>query len=224
MSTPSDLPSAGHRHTDPGIASSVFRLADSRVLLIVASTPTGPAPAFTQVAGERAVVAFTDVGAARADQPEGHALVTMQVAELLTRVPPDTGLLVDPRSPTPVHVPAARVREVVEAGRPFPVGAVTATGEPAQEPVELVQRLRDAATPAPWLRRLWRLQYQVADAEPKLLVVHEVDDPARDREAAELLAEAGAASPIPLLVMALDDLPPDHRQHLLHAAPLYERA
>jgi len=160
------------------IGTSIYRLADSHVLIGVQQTAQGPQPRFTQIAGETAVVAYTDVDEAKADLPETHRLFSIQVAELLQQLPPHR---------------------------------------------DLAQQARDL----PWLRRLWRTWYQAADADPKLLVVYDVDDPrAHGNAAADAVITAAREHeyPTPLLVMALDDLPADHREYLLNnTPPFYDR-
>lgn len=207
-------------------ASSLYRLADTEVLLAVAQTGQGPAPLFTEVSGEPAVVAWTDLEQARADVPDTHQLFSLPVAELLAQLPAHAGLVVDPRAGSPVHVAAASKAAVIEAATPFPAGAPTRIGDPAQEPVELLTALRSAAPAVPGLRRLWRTWYQVADARPRLLVVYGTDDPPRHGPAAADAVIAAATQvqhADPLLVLALEDLPAEHRDWLLESTPpLYE--
>lgn len=209
------------------IASSPYRLADSEVLIGVAQTPQGPAPLFTEVSGEIACVAFTDPDEARADLPDTHRLFSIVVADLLRQLPPHVGLVVDPRSPSPVHVAAADKGLLLEAARPFPANAPVAIGEPAQEPTELLEQLLRTAPQLDVLRRLWRTWYQLADAREKLLVVYDVEGATgADAAAADLVVRAAEAVdyPHPLLVLALDDLPSGHREWLLaNTPPCYER-
>lgn len=203
-------------------ASSLYRLADTEVLLAVAQTEQGPAPLFTEVSGEPAVVAWTDLEQARADVPESHQLFSMPVAELLAQLPPHAGLVVDPRAASPVHVAAGSKAAVLAAAQPFPAGAPTRIGDPADEPVELLAALRSAAPSVPGLRRLWRTWYQVADARPRLLVVYATDDPQQHGPAAADAVVAAARQvqhPGPLLVLAVEDLPAEHRTWLLESTP-----
>ena len=208
------------------LASSLYRLADAEVLIGVAETPQGPQPLFTDVSGESAVVAYTDLEEAQADLPESHRLFSIPVAELLAELAPHAGLVVDPRSAAPVYVAAADKQQVVEAARPFPAGAPTRIGDPAEEPTALLDELRRTAPSVPGLRRLWRTWYQAADARPRLLVVLETSDPAGQDAAAALvlLAAEQVALVSPLLVMALEDLPAEHRDWLLaNTPPFHER-
>lgn len=207
-------------------ASSLYRLADTEVLLAVAQTDQGPAPLLTDVSGEPAVVAWTDLDQARAEVPDSHQLFSMPVSELLAQLPPHAGLVVDPRAASPVHVAAASKAAVLEAATPFPAGAPTRIGDPAEEPAELLAALCSTAPSVPGLRRLWRTWYQVADARPRLLVVYGTDDPPR-HGAAAADAVIAAATRVqhagPLLVLALEDLPAEHRTWLLeNTPPLYE--
>lgn len=209
------------------LASSVYRLADSEILIAVAQTSDGPAPLFTDVGGEIACVAYTDLREAQADMPATHRLFSIVVADLLGQLPEHVGLVVDPRSPSPVHVAAPDKAPVRAAARAFPDGAQVAIGDPAEEPTALVTRLREQAPASAPLRRMWRTWYQAADAREKLLVVYDVDGQAgADAQAADLVVDAARASdyPRPLLVLALDDLPAEHRQWLLaNTPPFYER-
>lgn len=135
------------------IATSVYRLADSHVLIGVQQTPQGPQPLFTEIDGESTVVAYTDVDQAKANLPDTHGLFSIQVASLLQQLPAHAGLVVDPRSPKPVHVPADGKGPVIQAAGAFPAGAVTATGDPAEEPAALLRRVSEQVRA---LRRLWR--------------------------------------------------------------------
>ncbi len=209
------------------IASSIHRLADSEVVIAVANSLEGPAPLFTEVEGETTCVAWTDVDEARAELPQTHRLFSIGVAELLRQVPPGVGLLVDPRAPSPVHLPADRRQEVLDAARPFPAGAQIALGEPAEEPAELLQAVRDGAATVPALRRVWRAWYQVLDTDERLLVVYDVDgETGADSGAADLVVSAAQRTAYGhrLLVLALDDLPDGPRKWLLmQGPPAYER-
>lgn len=204
------------------LASSLYRLAATEVLIAVAQTGQGPEPLVTDISGESAVVAWTDLEQARADAPDTHRLFSLPVAELLAQLPPHAGLVVDPRAGSPVHVAAASKDAVVEAARPFPAGAPTRIGDPAEEPTELLDRLRAAAASVPGLRRLWRTWYQVADARPRLLVVYAADSPAEQGPAvadAVVAVAEQAQHPTAVLVLALEDLPEDHRAWLLANTP-----
>lgn len=209
------------------IASSVHRLADSEVLIAVARTQQGPAPLFTEVEGETTCVAWTDPDEARSEVPETHELFSIGVAELLRQVPAGVGLLVDPRAPSPVHVPADGRQAVLDAARPFPSGAQVALGEPAEEPEALLQAVRDGAPVVPALRRVWRAWYQVLDTDDRLLVVYDVDGSAgADAAAADLVVAAARSTAYGhrLLVLALDDVPAGPREWLLaNVPPAYTR-
>lgn len=209
----------------PGIASTPYRLADAPVLIGVTSTPDGPQPLFTEIDGHSTVVAWTDVAEARADLPDTHQLFSIEVAQLLAGLPPYAGLVIDPRSPSPVHVPAEHKQGLIEAAKPFPAGGEVTIGDPAEEPAELVAALRAAAPGLAPLRQLWRTWYQVADARPRLLVVYDVE-PGADARAADLVVAAATAVdyPHPLLVLAFDDVPVEHREWLGASTPaLYRR-
>jgi hypothetical protein len=210
------------------IASTPYRLADAAVLIGVMQTPQGPQPLFTEIDGHSTVVAYTDVEEARADLPETHRMFSIGVAELLRELPPYAGLIVDPRSPSPVHVPAELKQGVIDAARPFPAGADVRIGDPADEPAELLDALVEAAPQLPFLRQLWRTWYQVADARPRLLVVYDIEGrTGADAAAADLIVDTTARVdyPHPLLVLALDDVPVEHREWLLaQTPPFYRRA
>lgn len=207
--------------------ASVWRLTEAEVLIAVAQTADGPAPLFTEVSGEITAVAYTDVAEARADLPDTHRLFSIQVAEFLRQLPGHVGLVVDPRSPSPVHVAADQRPDVLDAARPFPAGVPVAIGEPAKQPKHLVKALRTSAPALPVLRRLWRIWYQKADADGRLLVVYDVDGTeGADKAAADLVVAAAEQVDYAdkLLVLALDDLPSEHREWLLaNTRPAYER-
>lgn len=209
------------------LASSVYRLADAEVLIAVAQTPDGPAPLFADVGGEIACIAYTDLREAESDVPDTHRLFSIVVADMLSQLPEHVGLVVDPRAASPVHVAAQDKARVRAAARPFPDGAQVAIGEPAEEPSALTARLQEVAPEAPAVRRMWRTWYQAADARAKLLVVYDVEGQAgADAQAADLIVEAARSTdyPRPLLVLALDDVPIEHRQWLLaNTPPFYER-
>jgi hypothetical protein len=209
------------------LASSVYRLADSEVLIAVAQTPDGPAPLFTDIGGEITCVAYTDLREAQSDVPSTHRLFSIVVAELLGQLPEHVGLVVDPRAASPVHVGAQDKARISAAARPFPNGVQVAIGDPAEEPAALTTRLRELAPAAAAVRRMWRTWYQVADAREKLLVVYDVEgQTGADAQAADLIVDAARSTdyPRPLIVLALDDLPSEHRQWLLaNTPPFYER-
>lgn len=210
------------------VGTSLYRLADAEVLIGVAETPGGPQPLFTDVDGEPAVVAFTDLAEAQSELPETHRLFSIVVAELAAQLPPHAGIVVDPRSASPAWVPAASKQAVVEAAQAFPAGADVRIGEPADEPEALLEAVRAGAPGVPGLQRVWRTWYQAADARPRLLVVVDVADPASQGEAAaDLVLDAARTTAYgpPVLVMALPDLPEAHRAWLLeHTPPSYESA
>jgi hypothetical protein len=207
------------------IASSVHRLADTYVLIAVATTPRGPEPLCTRVGDEVVAVAYTDQAEAEADRPDTHKLFSIQVADLLGQLPPGVGALIDPRSPSPIHVSAASKAAVIDAGKPFPFGSSIAIGDPAREPKKLVAALREGARQFTTLRRLWRAWYQVEDAEPKLLVVYDDETDLNDAVSDWVVStwqQVGYAHPI--LVLALGDVNGAHRDWLLeHISPFYER-
>lgn len=209
------------------IASSIYRLADSDVLIGVATTLAGPTPLFTDVEGEIACVAYTDESEARADLPQTHELFSIEVTELLRQLPSHVGLVIDPRAPAPVYLPADGKQGVLDAGGAFPAGVQIAIGEPAQQPTALMAAIAAAGPGLPGLRRVWRTWYQVADAGEKLLVVYDVTGgPDEHTAAADLVVAAAEATDYPhrLLVLALEDVPASHREYLLDSTPAsYER-
>jgi hypothetical protein len=209
------------------IASSPYRLTRAAVLIGVMQTPQGPQPHFTEIDGHSTVLAYTDLDAARGAMPETHRLFSIVVAELLAQVPPYVAMVIDPDSASPIHVPAGRRQELIDAAQPFPAGATVHLGEPAQEPKALTAALRTSAPEVAPLRRLWRTWYQVADATPKLLVIYDVEGRAgADIAAADAVVAAAQLVDYahPLQVLALDDLPVEHRNWLLTTTPpFYER-
>lgn len=133
-----------------------------------------------------------------------------------------------PRSPSPVHVQAEHEQGLIDAAKPFPAGSQVAIGDPSDEPADLVAALQAAAPALPPLRQLWRTWYQAADARPRLLVVYDVEPgPGTDSAAADLVLGAATRTdyPHPLLVLAVDDVPVEHRQWLRSSTPpLYRRS
>lgn len=203
----------------PGsIASSPWRLADAQVHVVVDSAPTGLAPRTTTVAGGQACVAFTDPGRAQAAASATSTVHSIGVAELLGQLPPGVGLLLDPGSAAPVHVPAGSRTALIDAARPFPPHAPVMLAEPVEEPTALLDAVRAAAPDLPPLRRLWGAWYTVADAAGKLLVVYDVEPvEGADAAAVDLVVRAAETveHPQPVLVVALPDVPEQHRQWLL---------
>lgn len=121
------------------IATTVYRLADARVLFAVRITDRGPEPLYTRVSDEGVAVAYTDEREAEADLPDGYKLYEIGVSEYIEQLPPGFGLLIDPRAKSPVYIPAKDRDAVVRAAAPFPPGANVRIGHPKTEPTELLR-------------------------------------------------------------------------------------
>lgn len=206
------------------IASTVYRLADSRVVIAVTTGENGPMPLFTEVSGDLCAVAYTDPEEARRDAPDGARVFEIQVAELLRRLPPVCGLLVDPRAPSPVFVAPGERALVLDAAVPFPAGAVVRFDQTFAVPEPVLARLRDALAAVPTVRRAYCTRYQVADVRVKLLVAVDADAATDAVEAAfQALREAGYSGPAEVATLA--SIPETLRRIVLtDIAPCYIRA
>jgi hypothetical protein len=199
----------------------VFRIADSSVLIGVRTTARGPEPLFTDVAGERCAVAYSDPAEIGSGLPAGYRLFRIPVPLLLTQLPPGCGLVIDPRAASPLHVAADERDLVLAASAPFPSGAAIAiaTGADRQP------RLLAAALPRiefTAVRRVYVTRYRVADAREKVLVVHETDPvPGAGTLAADAFAAAAAEVGLadPVRVVALADVPGTFRAVVLADVP-----
>lgn len=195
--------------------SSIYALAERWVLISVLQRPDGqPEPLLTSVGEEPCMVAFTDETEAEADLPEGYKIYQIQVRDALLQLPPQAGLVVDPRAESPTYIPAGQKAEVVAAGKPFPRGARVIVGEPEEEPTELVEALK--SRPPQGTQRLWRVWYQAEDAPPKLLLAYE-SETGQDASVADGIYAVVAALrwSDPVLVLAMSDLPDGHQRWLL---------
>jgi hypothetical protein len=172
-----------------GAAPSLYQLADAVVHLPVRPTDRGPEPLFGTVGEVLSAVAFSAREAAVASAPEGYGVIAMRIADIVRNLPEGTGLVVDANTEDSFWVSPEEREQVVEAGLPFPVGAPVQVGEPAEEPAELVQRLRELAPTEPGLHRMWRAWYSVADTPARLLVVYACD-PGEEMAAGDLITRA----------------------------------
>lgn len=196
---------------------SPWQLAATWVIIGVLPSERGASPWCTEVDGETTVVAWTDPDLARSAVPDSHELAQVAVHELLGQLPAGVGMaLVQGRQG--LRVAADQTAALAAAGKPFPAGARTVTGEPADPPTALLARLRSADLPG--LSRLWCTGYQVEDAPPQLLVVHEASDP---EAAASFVVEAAGevGQPGGVLVLALSELPEQTRGWLLTTEPTF---
>jgi hypothetical protein len=232
MSGQSRSPQAEHHTGALPIASSIYRLADSMVLIGVSQTERGPEPLFTEVSGALTAVAYTDWNEMARTMPEGYHLFQIQVSELLAQLPENVGLVVDPHAPSPIFVSGEHRQAVIEAAWPFPSGAHITYGVPLTEPTDLLDCIATKSEQQPSVRRWWRAWYQVGDAREKLLLVYEVDGSGNElaanaRPAADAAYECLALVTYdkPGQVISLSDVPPEAQDWLTaNVAPFYERS
>jgi SseB protein N-terminal domain/SseB protein C-terminal domain len=103
--------------------------------------------------GRRYIPVFTSEARLAGAVPDGTSFVRLPIAALLDALEPDAWLGVNPRTPLGLLLPAAEVRG---AGR-VAAGTAYAIGEPAEEPVALLDDLRAwLAEEAPAVARAWR--------------------------------------------------------------------
>lgn len=215
-----------------GIATSIYRLADSMVLFAVRQTDRGPEPLFTEVSGAATAVAYTDQAEIDRVLPDGYAVFAIQLSQFLGQLPPGIGLVVDPNARSPVYVAPDQRQAVLEAAWPFPGGARITYGVPNTEPTDLLDCIATKSEHLRSVRRWWRAWYQVADAREKLLLVYEVDGTGDERAAnAGPAADAAyeclalATYDKPGQVISLSDVPEEGREWLTaNVDPFYERS
>jgi SseB protein C-terminal domain len=213
------------------VATSIYRLADSMVLIGVLATERGPEPLFTDVSGALTAVAFTDSDEMTRTLPEGYHVFQIQVSELLQQLPVPVALVIDPHAPSPIFVSGEQRQAVIEAAWPFPNGAHITYGEPLTEPTDLLDCIATKSEQQPAVHRWWRAWYQVADAREKLLLVYDVDGTgdelaANARPAADAAYECLALVTYdrPGQVISLGDVPRDAQEWLsANVKPFYER-
>jgi hypothetical protein len=198
------------------IASTVWRLADSTVLIGVKQTADGPVPLVTEVSGEPVGVAFTDPAEIRALLPDDYRMFQIPLVEFLGNLPPTYGLVVDPRTDSPVYIPAEERDVVLLAALPFPTGAPIKVKQSADGPPAFLAAAGTRLAAVPEARRVYCTRYQVADAREKLLVAYDCEL-GGDAAVAEAVVAAAAAVelPDPMKVTALDDIPEQFRDMIL---------
>ncbi len=212
----------------PGIASSIYRLADAMVLFTVSQGQGAPQALTTTVSGQVTVVAYTDEQEADRDCPPGYQVFQVQVSDLLGNLPADAGLVINPRAASPVYIPAAEKEKVIRAALPFPTGARIRIGQPKTEPVEILDAVRRRAVAEPAIRRAYRCWYQAADARERLLVAVDLGPLSAEGKVRALGAVPDALSGLeyghPVVAVALDEIPEEFRRSLLeNVQPFYVR-
>lgn len=211
------------------VVGSVYRLADMVVLFTVTVGERAPRPLVTEVSGQVAVVAYTDEREADADRPPGGTTYQVQVSELLADLPDGVGLVIGPRAPSPVYIPAADREAVIRAALPFPTGARVRLGEPKTEPVAVLDAIRGALAAQPGVLRAYRCWYQAADAREQLLIAVDFGDAAVTEDTARALravtgALAGFDYEHPVITLPLAEVPPQFRRDLVANARLFHVA
>jgi hypothetical protein len=212
----------------PDIASSIYRLADAMVLFTVTEGEHAPRALTTLVSGQVAAVAYTGEQEADRDCPPGYKVYQVQVSDLLRDLPDDTGLVIDPRTPSPVYIPPADKEKVIRAALPFPTGARIRLGQPKTEPVAALDAIRRNLPSGHSIRRAYRCWYQAADARERLLIAVDLDPiPAQDKMHAVGVVTGslpGLDYKHPVTAIALDEIPEDFRRSLLeNVHPFYVR-
>ncbi len=201
---------------------SPWQLAATWVVIGVLPSDQGPSPWVTEVDGQTTVVAWTDPDLARKGVPETHDLAQVVVHELVGQLPPGVGMALV-QGEQGLRIAADQTGPLAAAGKPFPIGARTVTGEPADPPTAYLEALRAAAADVATVERLFLTGYQVEDAPPQLLLVHEAEDAQAAADlgvhAAEQVGQQGG-----VLVLALQELPEETRDWLLTTEPVYSRA
>lgn len=201
---------------------SPWQLAATQVVIGVLPSEQGPSPWCTEVDGQTTVVAWTDPDLARQAVPDTHELAQVVVHELVGQLPAGIGMALV-QGDKGLRVAADQTGPLAAAGKPFPPGARTVTGEPADPPTAFIEHLRADAGKVPAVSRLWCTGYQVEDASPYLLVVHDAED---TQTAADLVIRcAGTVNQTGgVLVLALHELPEQTRQWLFTTEPVFQRA
>lgn len=201
---------------------SPWQLAATWVVIGVLPSEQGPSPWCVQLEGETTVVAWTDPDLARAGVPDTHELAQVAMHELAGQLPQGVAIALV-QGEAGLRVPPEQIGPLSKAGKPFPQGARTVTGEPAQPPAAFTERLRTDAGSLPSIERLWLTGYQVEDAPPQLLVVHQAQD---DDGAADLAVAAAreVEQQGGVLVLALAELPEQTRTWLLGTEPIFSRS
>lgn len=201
----------------------IFRIADSTVLIGSKPTDHGPELLYTQAGDTLCAVAYTDPEEIRSDLPEDYRLFQITVPDLLQRLHPDCGLLINPRAASPLMVMPYERDAVLTAALPFPPGAPIRLKRSADEQPRLLAAALPRLRAATGILRVYLTRYQVADAREKLLVVYEHDSRTEgaDSAAADAFIDAAAriALPDPMQVVALADVPAPFHDMLLTDVP-----
>ncbi|MYS22338.1 SseB protein C-terminal domain-containing protein [Streptomyces sp. DvalAA-14] len=207
----------------------IFRIADSNVLIGVQPTDRGPELMYTDTGDQLCAVAYTDPEEIRRDLPGGYRLFQITVPELLQRLAPGCGLVVNPRAASPLVVMPWERDAVIAAGRPFPAGAPVRIKQGGDHQPDLIAAARPRVEALSGVRAVYLTRYQVADAREKILVAYDHDPaaPGADTAAAEAFVAAAAqiGLPDPMQIVALHDIPDELRRIVLaDVPPCYVRA
>lgn len=185
-------------------------LAEVRVAVPLDRQPDGSQVGRTvELAGRTYAVALSspELLAAHTEEPEAAVLVT--AGRLAAQLPEGTGLLLDPGEQGSVVVPAGATAQLARAAELFPPGHVVRTGEPEDEPHELLSALSALLPSAPGVRSARRVWYQVQGQRPRLLLVLDGDEALRadGLEPAVAVLQPGVervAPPFAVQAVALD--------------------
>lgn len=160
---------------ETGVESFVDALFVSSGYFPVAVAPDGGASLTVMTVGDLPYVSmFTSAEQATA------AGVTSSVAEAPVRefmagVPAHLGIAVNPGGELGLPVAAATVQLRLGRGSMVPAGTTIRIGEPAEEPVELLQRVDEAFRALPAVRNARRCWAQVGAEVPGLVLGVDID-------------------------------------------------
>jgi hypothetical protein len=207
----------------------IFRIADSNVLIGVKSTDRGPELMYTDTGDQVCAVAYTDPEEIRRDLPDGYRLFQITVPELLQRLAPVCGLVINPRATSPLVVMPWERDAVIAAGRPFPAGAPVRIKQGGDHRPALLAAALPRIEATSGVRVVYLTRYQVADAREKILIAYDHDPamPGADTAAADAFIAAATqiSLPDPMQIVALHDIPEELRRIVLaDVPPCYVRA
>lgn len=169
-------------------------LAESTVLAPTTSVSGGGAsfPVLT-FDGASYVAVFTSEDELRRAHPDA-SYVAAPFRDLVRQLPAHLGAAVNPGGTLGLPVPAAELQRLLGGVGTVPAGATLRVGEPAEEPVALLDRVAARLAEVPEVREARRCWAAVEDAEPGVVIGLVVDrDGPETREAALAAVRRGAA-------------------------------
>jgi hypothetical protein len=190
----------------PGLFDSIWQLVDAHVLFPVRVTAEGEAPALMQTPEGEAVPTWVIQVRAEGMRPDGFVLRQTPLAELIRKLQPEAGIVIEPASPQSIYISPEARRDLVRFTVPFPDGARTAWGELDETSAPLVRALRTRVEAGiDGLVSLRAARFQVEDARSKIALVYEATNQ-RDRLVNDALravvAKVRPAEPVQIISMA----------------------